>query len=129
MARTVKLDAIGQIHISVRDLDAAVEFYRDVLGMTFLFDVPGQSMAFFDCGGIRLYLGKPESEEFRSNPLIYYKVPSISETHEVLLERGVTFTAEPHIVHSTAAMDLWIAGFLDPEGNSIFLMSELAKQA
>ena len=127
MNRTVKLAAIGQIHISVRDVGRMVEFYRDVLGMTFLFDVPGQQMAFFDCGGVRLYLGKPESEEFRSNPLIYYSVPLIAEAHEALLERGVNFTSDPHVVHSTPAMDLWLAAFLDPEGNTMMLMSEVAK--
>lgn len=128
MSKTVKLDTIGQIHISVNDLDRIVEFYRDVLGVTFLFEVPGQSMAFFDCGGIRLYFGIPESEEFRSNPVIYYKVPSISDTYMDLRNRGVEFRSEPHVVHSTEAFDLWLADFRDPEGNVIVLMSELAKQ-
>ena len=123
---TVKLDRIGQIHISVRDLDAVVRFYRDVLGMTFLFEVPGQPMAFFDCGGIRLYLGQPEREELRSNPLIYYTVPSITEAYSKLQERGVKFTSTPHVVHRTAEMELWMAGFLDPEENTLVLMSEEA---
>lgn len=127
MSKTVKLDTIGQIHISVHDLDRTVAFYRDVLGMDFLFDVPGRSMAFFGCGDIRLYLGKPESEEFRSNPLIYYAVPSISDTHEALVQRGVEFRSEPHVVHTTATLDLWMADFRDPEGNVIVLMSEVAK--
>jgi catechol 2,3-dioxygenase-like lactoylglutathione lyase family enzyme len=127
MSNTVKLDAIGQIHISVRDLARTVAFYRDVLGMTFLFEVPGQPMAFFDCGGIRLYFGRPETDEFRSNPVIYYKVPSISDTYEALLTRGVQFRSQPHIVHSTDTLDLWLADFRDPEGNVLVLMSEIAK--
>jgi catechol 2,3-dioxygenase-like lactoylglutathione lyase family enzyme len=53
------LGTIGQIHVSVSDVDRAVAFYKDVLGMTFLFRVPGQPMAFFDCDGVRLYLGRP----------------------------------------------------------------------
>ena len=60
------LGTIGQIHVSVTDVDRSVAFYRDVLGIPFLFRVPGQPMAFFDCGGVRLYLGVPESEDFRS---------------------------------------------------------------
>lgn len=127
MSKAVKLDAIGQIHISVRDLPRIVEFYRDILGMTFLFEVPGQSMAFFDCGGIRLYFGRPETEEFRSNPVIYYKVPSISDTCKSLLKRAVQLQSEPHIVHSTDTFDLWLADFRDPEGNVLVLMSEIAK--
>lgn len=127
MSETVRLDTIGQIHISVDDLPRAVAFYRDVLGMSFLFEVPGQPMAFFDCGGVRLYLGKPENESFRSNPLIYYKVPSISNAYQALVERGVEFISEPHIVHSTATLDLWMTDFHDPEGNVLVLMSEVER--
>jgi catechol 2,3-dioxygenase-like lactoylglutathione lyase family enzyme len=122
-----KLDSIGQIHISVSDIPRAVAFYRDVLGMTLLFEVPGQPMAFFDCGGIRLYLGKPEREEFRSNPLIYYRVPAIAEAYESLTSRGVAFRSAPHVVHSTDSMELWMADFRDPDGNCLVLMSEVGK--
>ncbi len=48
----VHLDQIGQISVIVKDVDRAVAFYREVLGMRFLFQFPG--MAFFDCGGVRL---------------------------------------------------------------------------
>ena len=123
----VKLDTIGQIHISVTDPGRAVSFYRDVLGMTLLFEVPGQPMAFFDCGGIRLYLGKPERDEFRSNPLIYYRVASISDAYQALTSRGVTFRTSPHVVHATESMELWMADFRDPDGNCLCLMSEVAK--
>lgn len=125
MTERFGLDAIGQIHISVKDVPGAVAFYRDVLGMKFLFDVPGQSMAFFDCGGIRLYLGQPESEAFRSNPLIYYRVDSIQEAYQTLQDRGISFDGEPHVVHKTESMELWMVGFKDPEKNSLVLMSEV----
>lgn len=125
MAVEVKLDSIGQIHISVQDLPRTVEFYRDVLGMTLLFEVPEQSMAFFDCGGTRLYFGAPENDEFRSNPLIYYNVPSLPEAYEALSARGVAFDSEPHVVHRTDDMELWMADFRDPEGNHLVLMSEV----
>ena len=95
------LDSIGQIHISVDDIDRAVAFYRDVLGMEFLFQVPGQPMAFFECGGIRLYLGKPERPELRSSPLLYYRVDSLEEACATLRSRGVDLTEEPHLVHKT----------------------------
>ncbi len=124
MASDFKLDAIGQVHISVQDLPAAVTFYRDVLGMTLLFEVPGQHMAFFDCGGIRLYLGTPESPDFHSSPVIYYRVAEINDAYRVLAARGVEFEGAPHIVHKTEDMELWMAGFRDPDDNYLCLMSE-----
>jgi hypothetical protein len=60
------LRTLGQIHLSVSDLDRAIASYRDTLGISFLFQVPGQPMAFFDCDGVRLYVGKPETREFGS---------------------------------------------------------------
>jgi predicted enzyme related to lactoylglutathione lyase len=125
MTHDFGLDAIGQIHVSVRDLPRAVAFYRDVLGMKFLFEVPGQPMAFFDCGGIRLYLGIAEDPEFRANSLIYYRVGSIHDAFETLQGRGVTFGGEPHVVHRTPTSELWLAEFRDPEGNHLCLMSEV----
>jgi catechol 2,3-dioxygenase-like lactoylglutathione lyase family enzyme len=122
----VHLNAIGQIHVSVDDLPHAVTFYRDTLGMTLLFEVPGQPMAFFDCGGVRLYLGTPEKPEFRSNPMIYYRVDSIRDAYDALRERGVEFSGEPHMVHKTEASELWMTGFTDPDGNNLVLMSEVA---
>ena len=116
MADDLKLDSIGQIHISVDDIARAVAFYRDVLGMQLLFEVPGQPMAFFDCGGVRLYLGKPEKEEFRSSPLIYYRVESIDQACETLKQRGVEIETEPHMVHKTEDTELWMAGFRDSSG-------------
>ena len=126
MADDLHIDSIGQIHISVDDVPRAVAFYRDTLGMTFLFDVPGQPMAFFDCGGVRLYLGTPEKPEFRSNPMIYYRVDSIRDAYDKLSSRGVEFSGEPHMVHKTEESELWMAGFKDPDGNNLVLMSEVA---
>ena len=125
MADEFGLDSIGQIHISVDDISRSVAFYRDVLGMKLLFEVPGQGMAFFDCGGVRLYLGKPERPEFRSNPLIYYRVASIQGAFEVMKSRGVDFEGDPHLVHKSETHELWMAGFKDHEGNNLVLMSEV----
>ena len=125
MSEELQLDSIGQIHITVDDIDRAVTFYRDVLGMKFLFDVPGQAMAFFDCGGVRLYLGKAESESFRSSPLIYYRVDDIHGAKRILADRGVTFEQAPHVVHKTDEHELWLAAFKDPAGNWVHLMSEV----
>jgi catechol 2,3-dioxygenase-like lactoylglutathione lyase family enzyme len=110
--------------LSVGDIDRAVAFYRDVLGMKFLFQVQGQPMAFFDCDGVRLYLGRPESPEFRSNPVLYFDVADIDEAFAALGKRGVEFRDEPHVVHRTDATELWMTAFTDPDGNNLVLMSE-----
>lgn len=120
------LGPIGQIHVSVTDVERSVAFYRDALGLRLLFDVPDQGMAFFDCGGVRLYLGRAESPEFRSTPLLYFRVGDIAEAHAALLERGVPFESEPHVVHRTETTELHIAFFTDPDGTHLALMSEVA---
>lgn len=118
------LDTIGQIHVSVADVDRSVEYYHDVLGMRLLFRVPGQPMAFLDCGGVRLYLGQPETPEFRSNPLLYFTVEDVHEAHAALLERGVEFLDVPHVVNRTETSELWMAFFRDPDGTNLAVMAE-----
>ena len=118
------LGPIGQIHVSVNDVDRAVEFYRDILGLTFLFRVPGQPMAFFDCGGVRLYLGVPESEPFRARGMLYFRVDDIDEAHSTLRDRGVVFLDEPHVVHRDVSTELVMAFFRDPDDNNLALMAE-----
>ena len=120
------LDRIGQIAVNVHEIPRAVAFYRDTLGMRFLFLVP--KMAFFDCGGIRLMLGLPETLEFdHPASVIYYKVDDIEAVHRMLLERGVAFEGEPHLVAKLPTHDLWMAFFRDPDRNMLALMSEKPK--
>jgi len=119
------LSTIGQIAINVHDVARAVTFYRDTLGMRFLFEVP--KMAFFDCGGIRLMLGIPEKPEFdHPGSIIYYKVDDIQMTAKTLTSRGVSFEAPPHFVAKLETHDLWLGFFRDTEGNLLALMSEVA---
>ena len=123
---TLGLSRIGQIAINVHDLGRATAFYRDVLGMKFLFEVP--KMAFFDCGGVRLMLGLPETAEFdHPASIIYYRVEDIESAHRTLMARNVPFEAAPHIIARMPNYDLWMAFFRDPEGNLLALMSEVTK--
>lgn len=124
MSPDLHLNSIGQIHLSVDDIERAVAFYRDILGMQLLFEVPGQEMAFFDCGGIRLYLGKAENPEIRSTPMIYYRVDDIHGACKALADRGVAIEESAHVVHRTESHELWLAGFRDPDGNYLHLMCE-----
>jgi predicted enzyme related to lactoylglutathione lyase len=124
----IHLDRIGQIAIAVKDVERATAFYRDVLGMAFLFQFPG--MAFFDCGGIRLYLFEQDDAQAgaRRTSIIYYRVADIVEAARQLEARGVTFTQAPFVVHQDDRHELWLAAFRDSEGNDLELMSEVAKK-
>jgi methylmalonyl-CoA/ethylmalonyl-CoA epimerase len=120
----LELTQIGQIAINVRDLQRAVAFYRDTLGMRFLFQAPG-GLAFFDVGGVRLMLGVAEKPEF-SHPasILYYKVPDINAAYETLIGHGVTFIDEPHLIAKMPDHDLWMVFFRDSEENVVALMEE-----
>jgi methylmalonyl-CoA/ethylmalonyl-CoA epimerase len=118
------LTRIGQVALSVRDMDRAVRFYRDSLGMRFLFQAP--NVAFFDCDGIRLMLGQNEKpEQTPSGTILYYCVPAIHEAFETLSQRGVEVVRPPHLVAKLPAHDLWMAFLRDPDENIFAMMCEL----
>ena len=122
------LSQIGQIFVNVKDLDRAIAFYRDTLGMTFLFQAP-PNMAFFTCGEIRIMMGiadRPEIDHPAS--VIYYKVDDIERVYEVFKARGVEFIIKPHLVAPMPTYDLWLADFRDSEGNILALMSEVQRK-
>jgi len=119
-----QLKSIGQIHISATDFERAKAFYKDVLDLTMLFEVPQQKMAFFDCGGVRLYLGVPSNPEYAAKSFIYYRVDDIEAAYERLKDNGVEFLNAPNLVHKTEQSELWMAGFKDSEGNLAQLMCE-----
>ena len=120
------LNQIGQIALHADDLDRAVVFYRDTLGMRFLFQAP-PGLAFFDCGGIRLMLDAVKEKDTSDaiSSLIYYKVDDIGATHETLAARGVTFVSKPHLIAKLPDHDLWMGFFRDSENNLVGLMSEV----
>jgi methylmalonyl-CoA/ethylmalonyl-CoA epimerase len=116
---------IGQIAVPVSDIDRAVAFYRDTLGMRFLFQAP-PGLGFFDCAGVRLMLDAPakaQAENYSS--VIYYKVPDLHAAFETLSARGVLFEAKPHLIAKLPDHELWMAFFRDPDGNLLALMNEV----
>jgi methylmalonyl-CoA/ethylmalonyl-CoA epimerase len=120
----VRLASLGQIALTVHDLDRAVAFYRDTLGVPHLFTVPPR-LAFFDCDGVRLMLGLPEGDEpGRPGAILYFRVTGIEESHRALVARGVSFTHAPHLIARMPDHELWMAFFRDPDGNSLALMEE-----
>jgi len=126
--RTDLRDAtVGQVLIPVRDLPRAIEFYRNTLGVPFLFEAPPQ-MSFFQAGSVRLLVGVPEPASATAGSAVYFKVADIHAVHRTLVERGARFSSAPHRVHRTATSELWLAELSDPDGNVLALMAEVAVQ-
>lgn len=124
MTAVVGLSRIGQISMTAKDLDRAIGFYRDTLGLPFLFKAPPQ-LAFFDCGGVRLLLDAPEDKEFdHPGSILYFAVDDIRQMHQALVSRGVKFRREPHLIAKLPDREVWMAFFDDTEGNTLALMSE-----
>lgn len=120
------LSNIGQINLPVHDLESSVAFYRNSLGMKFLFQVP--NMAFFDCEGVRLLLAIPEDNSTRhQGSIIYFKVDDIQTATNALRERGVSIIADPELVAEMPDHDLWMSFFKDPSENTLALMSEVIR--
>ncbi|HSR47323.1 MAG TPA: VOC family protein [Anaerolineales bacterium] len=118
------LSRIGQVNLPVRDLDRAIAFYRDVLKIRFLFQVP--HLAFFDCGGLRLLLDASGEETHpRRSSILYFVVPDLRRSTQALRVRGVRIVSEPHLVAPMPDHDLWMSFFEDSEGNTLALMSEV----
>jgi methylmalonyl-CoA/ethylmalonyl-CoA epimerase len=120
---SVQLNDIGQIALTVRDLGRAKDFYQNTLGMRFLFDAG--TMAFFQCGAIRLMIGLSEEAVPIGGTILYFKVSDIQKVHGVLVGKGVTFVQPPHLVARMPDHELWMAFLKDPEGNTLGLMSEV----
>ena len=119
------LDRVGQIHVNAKDLDRAVAFYRDRLGMSLLFQVP--TMAFFTCGGVTIMLGTPSAPEYdHPASIIYYEVDDLDAACAALRERAVSFIRDPALIHRAEDHELWMAFLADTEGNTLALMARRA---
>lgn len=124
----LQLSTIGQIAIVVKDMDRAVAFYRDVLGMKFLFSA-GPHLSFFDCGGIRIMLDIPQDKQFdHPSSIIYFKIADIEAAFKTLEQNKVAITGKPHKIAEMPDHDLWMGFFRDSEGNTLSLMSEVKRE-
>lgn len=117
------LSRIHQISMRAQDVGRATCFYRDTLGLPFLF-APTPGLAFFDCGGIRLMLTTPEPQFNHPGSILYFAVDDIGHMHETLTARGVKFSTGPQKIATLADREVWLAAFEDSEGNTLALMSE-----
>jgi|SRR5580658_2683266 methylmalonyl-CoA/ethylmalonyl-CoA epimerase len=128
MAATgIGISRIGQIAINAHDVDRASAFYQDALGLKLLFKAP-PGLAFFDCGGVRLMLSRPEKPEFdHPSSILYFAAPDIQAAHASMKEKGVQFEDEPHLIAKMPDHDLWMTFFRDSEGNLLGLMCEVKR--
>jgi catechol 2,3-dioxygenase-like lactoylglutathione lyase family enzyme len=127
-AVSTPIENIGQIAITTHDVERAIGFYRDSLGLEFLFRAG--PLAFFMCGGVRLMLAVPENRELdHPSSTIYFRVRDIRATREELAGRGVPFEDEPHLIAELEDHELWMTFFRDPDRNYLGLMSEVPRAA
>ena len=119
-----RLGQIGQIAVPVSDIDRAIAFYRDILGIRFLFQAP-PGLGFFDCAGVRLMLDSPAKAQAGNSSVIYYRVPDLHVAYETLSARGAVFEATPHLIAKLPDHELWMAFLRDPDANLLALMSEV----
>lgn len=115
---------VGQISIPVKDLERAVGFYTDMLGLPLLFKVP--KMGFLRCGETTLTLAVPNEPEFdHPASILYYEVPDIQAAYRDVVGKGVTVRRAPELVHRAPDHELWMAFLADTEGNTLAFMSRV----
>ena len=118
---------LGQVALTVRDVERSTKFYRDAIGLRFLFSA-GPTLAFLDIGGVRLMLSGPEGDFTPgSSTVLYLKVADIESEHAAMRARGVDFVDEPHLIASLPDHDLWMTFLRDPDGHTLALMCEKAR--
>jgi len=120
----VSPSALHQVALFAHDLDRATTWYRDVLGLTFLFTAP-PGMAFFDCGGVRVLIGTAAASG--PNPprsMLYWRVADIHAAAERLRAHGVVLPRDPAMIAKVAGREVWLLELEDSEGNAVALMQE-----
>ena len=124
MTTNPQLSAIRQIAVTVSNVDAALGFYRDTLGLTFLFRA-GPNLAFLDVGGVRLMLSTPQGAgEIGKNSILYFAVSDILSAHAGLVARGAIEERSPQIAAKMPDHELWTGFLRDPDGNLVGLLEE-----
>jgi methylmalonyl-CoA/ethylmalonyl-CoA epimerase len=123
--QSVRLSEIGQIALTVQDFQRAKDFYQNTLGMQLLFDAG--TMAFFQCGSIRMMLGTSPKPVSGEGTILYFRVADIHAVHAALKGSGVQIVQEPHVAARMKSHDLWLSFFTDPDGNTLALMCEIGR--
>lgn len=124
MMKSNIIQKVGQIGIPIKDLDRAIDFYKQKLGLSLLFNT--DRMAFFESNGLSLLLSIPEKEEFaHPSSVLYFQVSDIEDSYERFAAQDVQFIDKPHMVAKMGESETWMVFFKDSEGNTHALMSEV----
>jgi catechol 2,3-dioxygenase-like lactoylglutathione lyase family enzyme len=120
----VTLGPLGQVSRHVADITQATGWYRDVLGLPHLYSFG--DLAFFDCGGTRLFLSVPDDNTSpTTSTILYFRVPDIHQAYRELQARGVEFEGAPHMIHRhDSGVEEWMAFFSDPDGQPLAIMTQ-----
>ena len=121
-APSVEIQSLGQISVTCPNVERAIGFYRDVLGLPFLFSA-GPGLAFFQLGAVRLMLTQPEGDGAIGNSTLYFKVADCQSAID-LVRPHTEVVSEPHLIARMPDHELWMAFFRDPEGNLLGFMEE-----
>jgi catechol 2,3-dioxygenase-like lactoylglutathione lyase family enzyme len=118
------LSQISQIAITVSDVQRALSFYRDMLGLQFLFS-PSENLAFLQAGGVRIMLSTPQGAgAVGANSVLYFQAVDIEATHAAPVARGATSERAPQLAAKLPGHDLWTGFLRDPDGNLVGIMEE-----
>lgn len=119
-----KVSDIGQIAITVSDVSQALVFYRDVLGLEFLFS-PAPTLAFLRAGSVRIMLSTPQGAgAVGANSVLYFKVNEIENVFTAIIGRGAQVERQPQLASQMSDHALWIGFVRDLDGNLVGLMEE-----
>ncbi len=121
---TLCTNPLGQIAITVSQVDAALAFYRDMLGLPFLFSA-GPNLAFLQAGTVRLMLTTPQGAgQIGANSVLYFRVSAIEQTYQQLVAAGARAERDPMLAARMPDHQLWLGFLRDPDGNLVGLMEE-----
>jgi catechol 2,3-dioxygenase-like lactoylglutathione lyase family enzyme len=109
--------------------DAAVHFYRDRLGLTFLRD-DGFALV-FDLNGVMLRIGKVPQFTPAPNTVLGWESRDIASAVDGLAQNGVVFERYPNMVQDDRGIQTFptgdkVAWFKDPDGNVLSLSQHAA---
>jgi catechol 2,3-dioxygenase-like lactoylglutathione lyase family enzyme len=126
MDDALQLGPVGQIARRVKDINAARQWYGEVLGLKHLYSFG--DLAFFDCAGTRLFLSQDAGAE-QPESILYFRVPDVRAAHAALAARGIEFTHAPHMIHRHEdGAEEWMAFFTDNDGRPLGIMSQTKPQ-